>query len=567
MVAVDHLAPTLAMRTVGELKVPEMTAVGNQINPPDPAKGVALMSSILGVRQQRQALQTGAIEQQTARAQAQEAGLKAQQQQGVQDFFQSFDPTGHIGDDGTIDLDSALQSKEFKASGNAKPAIMQALLDAKTKSLENKKALAGLNGSLVTQLGTQVGALGKDPDVVADKTDPTTGVNAGRAKLTAALDNFSKLSPDAARVAAIYRPMLDHTPPGKLSGSVRALQLQAEDASAQQAQQNPAQLAVNTGPATNVYNVDRSQGLQPGQAPAQTIQNDIGPQIVQYPNGTMGPAGGRYGTPGAPPGNPAGTPAPSQGQPPAAPQGAARPSPATNPFKGPNGAHVWTAQDTMPDRNAPKAVQEQYQVAVQGASQAVDAARTADKDYGVNMSLADNIRRLSSDTATGPGTAAWNSVMGGIGSRFGASNIADYQQLGAFLENQASRLQASMNLPSTNAGLAAGQAIGGHTGYQREAIQAKNDYLQSLVEGAHQYRSMMDRVEGFTGMPNPMAVKAAQAAWNANFDPRIYEGEMAYARSKEEGQKFMEKLTPKEKADLIVKRKNLQALSQGQIPQ
>ena len=204
---------------------------------------------------------------------------------------------------------------------------------------------------------------------------------------------------------------------------------------------------------------------------------------------------------------------------------------------------------------------------MQGASQAVDAARTADKDYGVNMSLADNIRRLSSDTATGPGTAAWNSVMGGIGSRFGASNIADYQQLGAFLENQASRLQASMNLPSTNAGLAAGQAIGGHTGYQREAIQAKNDYLQSLVEGAHQYRSMMDRVEGFTGMPNPMAVKAAQAAWNANFDPRIYEGEMAYARSKEEGQKFMEKLTPKEKADLIVKRKNLQALSQGQIPQ
>jgi hypothetical protein len=183
------------------------------------------------------------------------------------------------------------------------------------------------------------------------------------------------------------------------------------------------------------------------------------------------------------------------------------------------------------------------------------------------MSLADNIRMLAGDTKSGPGTETWNRYVGALGSRLGANNISDYQTLGAFLENQASRLQNSMNLPSTNSGLATAQAIGGHTGYQPAAIQAKNDYLQSLVEGTHQYRAMMDRVEGFTGNPNPQAVQAAQAAWNQNFDPRVYEGEMAYARSKKDGDAFMAKLTPKQAAELRTKRQNLQKLANGEMPQ
>jgi hypothetical protein len=270
--------------------MPDMTPVGAMVKPPDPMQGINTMSGILGLQQQRQDLQTGQYTQQ-------KAALEAGQQQGVQNFFSTWDPSEHIAQDGTTDLDSALTSKEFKAAGNAKPAIMQALLDAKSKQLTNKTQLAGLNSALVTQLGSQAGALAKDPDVVADESDPTTGVNPGRAKVTQMFANFAKQSPDAARIAQIYGPMAEHTPPQKLSNAVTALQMQAQDVGGQQAQQNPQQFAVNTGPATNVYNVNKATGLQPGQQPAQAIRQGLAP--TDQPNykrqaaaaGTEGAAG------------------------------------------------------------------------------------------------------------------------------------------------------------------------------------------------------------------------------------------------------------------------------------
>src|SRR5690348_13070824 len=146
-----------------------MIPVGDKIIPPNPQAGISSMSGILGLQQQRQALQTG---QQIL----QQEQLKSGQQQGIQSFFQNWDPSEHVGDDGTTDLDSALQSPQFRAAGNAKPAIMQALLDVKQKQLGAKQQLASLNSDLTKQFGTAVGALADDPDVKADKTDPATGV-------------------------------------------------------------------------------------------------------------------------------------------------------------------------------------------------------------------------------------------------------------------------------------------------------------------------------------------------------------------------------------------------------
>jgi hypothetical protein len=265
--------------------------VGAMIQPPDLNKGISTLSGMLGLRQQQQSLQTG-------QQQLQQEQLKTAEAQGVQNFFQTWDPSQHIAEDGSTDLDSALQSKEFKAAGNAKPAIMKYLLDIKDKQLSNKQSLSSLNKDLVTQFGTAMGALAKDDDVVADKTDPTTGVNAGRAKVDQFLGNFSKLSPDAARVAQIYGPITQHAPPGKLSHGVSALQLQAQSASEQQTQQNPQQYAVNTGGATNVYNVDRSIGLQPGQQPAQSIKATLGP-TEQLPYRRAAAAAGTEGAQGA----------------------------------------------------------------------------------------------------------------------------------------------------------------------------------------------------------------------------------------------------------------------------
>jgi hypothetical protein len=265
-----------------------MTPVGNTIIPPDPTKGVNTFSGILGLKQQQQQLQIGA---QTL----QQEQLKTGQQQGVQDFFQSWDPTEHIADDGTTDLDSALQSPQFKSAGNAKPAIMQALLDVKQKQLGNKQALSSLNKDLVTQFGTAMGSLATDEDVKTDKTDPTTGVNAGRAKVNEFLTNFSKLSPDAARVAQIYAPITQKAPPGKLSHGIAALQLQAQSASEQQAQQNPVPGSITAGTHQFPTVTPRATGVPQltGQAfdvPSQVVSTPAGPLGVASPSkGTVSP--------------------------------------------------------------------------------------------------------------------------------------------------------------------------------------------------------------------------------------------------------------------------------------
>lgn len=265
--------------------------VGAMIQPPDPNKGISTLSGILGLRQQQQGLQQQQQAIQIGQQQLQQEQLKTAQQQGVQSFFQAWDPSEHVGDDGSTDLDSALQSKQFKAAGNAKPAIMQALLDIKNKQLGNKQALSTLNSDLVRQFGTGMGALATDEDVVADKTDPKTGVNTGRAKIDQFLGNFSKLSPDAARVAQIYGPITQHAPPGKLSKGVQAMQLQAQSASEQQAQQNPVPGSFDTGTQILPTVTSRATGVPQLTGQAVNRQN-----VVSTPSGPLAVATPARGT-------------------------------------------------------------------------------------------------------------------------------------------------------------------------------------------------------------------------------------------------------------------------------
>src|ERR1039458_4176110 len=232
-----------------------------------PQSGLATLGDLMSLRTsvnqqalQRQALQTGQYQQQSAQATAQQDQIKAQQQQGVQSFFQQWDPTQHLAPDGTTDTESVHKDPAYQNAGIAKPAIDEALLGIKQRQLQAKSTLAGLNDSLLNQYSKGVGALAKDPDVVADTTDPVTGVNAGRAKVDAFNTNFGKLSPDAARVAQTFGPITTHAPPGKLSGAIQAQQMMGEDVASQQGQQNPEQLAVQRGGSQDIYNVQKAQG-------------------------------------------------------------------------------------------------------------------------------------------------------------------------------------------------------------------------------------------------------------------------------------------------------------------
>ncbi|HUD10942.1 MAG TPA: hypothetical protein VMS08_00905 [Candidatus Saccharimonadia bacterium] len=227
-----------------------------------PQKGLQTISSLLSLKSQQLGIQQQQQGLQGQAAQVQQEQLKAGQEQGVQNFFQQWDPSAHIGSDGTTDVDSALQSPAYQGAGNAKPGIMQSLLDIKNRQLTNKQSLATLNGQLLTQFSQGMGALAKDPDVVSDQADPTTGVNAGRAKVDQFINNFSKLSPDAQRVAQIYGPVTQHAPQGKLSDGIQAIQMQGQDVGGQQAQQNPIPGARSTGMQIIPTVTQKSEGIE-----------------------------------------------------------------------------------------------------------------------------------------------------------------------------------------------------------------------------------------------------------------------------------------------------------------
>ena len=261
--------------------------VGAMVKVPDPNQAISTMSGILGLKQQRQDLATGALKQQS---QALETG----QQQGVQNFFKTWDPSQHVAADGTPDVESAYSSKEFQNAGNAKPAILGALLDMKKKQYDNIGALSGINKDLTDQFRQGMGGLAKDDDVVADKVDPATGVNVGRAKVNQFISEFGKNSPDAARIAQIYAPIVQHAPPGKLSHGVQVMQMQGQAASEQQAQQNPVPGSFDTGTQILPTTTNRATGIpqRTGQVvnKQSVIATPAGPSAVVTPaRGTMTP--------------------------------------------------------------------------------------------------------------------------------------------------------------------------------------------------------------------------------------------------------------------------------------
>jgi hypothetical protein len=198
---------------------------------------------------------------------------------------------------------------------------------------------------------------------------------------------------------------------------------------------------------------------------------------------------------------------------------------------------------------------------VKGANSHVEAVRAADENYGNNKAISAAIRNLASNAKTGPGTDTWNHVMGVLGTE----KANNYQELGAFLDRQAATVRGQMGLPGTNQGAEEAKMIAGNTGYNAPVIKDKNDYTEALTEGLHAYRNGLDRVAGFSGQADPAQVNKYRAQWAQNFDPNVYKGELAYKRSKAEGDAFMSTLKPNEAASIAAKRKALQQLSSGQL--
>ena len=536
--------------------------VASQIKPPDPQAGIQTLSGFLGLRQQRQNLQTGQYQQEIAQAQSQQEQQTTRQRQAAAQFFQNYDVASHVGPDGTIDLDQALTNPQLKATGDAYPVIASNLIDIKNKQLQAKTGLANLTDNLRQQFYKNVGGLSTDSDV---KAGNATGIG----KTLDAIDQFGQSGgPDAVRVAATYKPIIQALQQSgkteKLPEVLRNFQLQAQDASSQ------TNLTRGT-PGT----MDTGGGLQPGVQDAFTgaftpagkpIPKQLGPEAraesVDLGNGQraiLNRATGQYELVQPGPGQSSQT----RNAPPGL---AGTNSSPPQPFGRDAQGRVLTAADAAPPANAPRADQENYRVAAAAARDHVSTVRDQDQGYGTNMAVASEIRRLSGSTTTGPGTTAFNQWAGTLGTRVGV-DISDYQKLGAFLDRQSADLRKQMGLPGTNAGQETAAAISGNTEYQRKAIQAKNDYNEALTQGLHDYRQGLDRVESFTGDANPREVQRYRAAWTSNFDPRAYEYKLAKQRGDADAaNSFLANLSPQQAKATAQKLRNLDKLTQGQAP-
>ncbi len=470
-------------------------------------QAVQTLSGLLSLQQQRQALAGQA-------ADVQQAQQTANQRAHIATFMQSFDPTKHVGSDGTLDLDEVLTDPKLRAAaGDQFPQIMQTMIQAKQGQLANKQSLANLNGELRNQFSSTVGSLRTDPEIVKDTPE-------GRAKVQQALGDFAETGgPDAARIADVYQGVIQHVPPGKLSQALSNFQLQAMDASTQAGRQAPSYTDVggklqqtNPQAAGGAPNGDLEKGIPPG---AFVVEDAFHRKFVLNPKTNsvvpLGEGGGE--------------------------------NPSTNAKQG--GGYT-----------QPVANQQQVLDSIENTRAIGD---TAPSFRNTNSQLL----RLSKETMTGPATQTLQKVAAIVGLPSGSN----YQEISAYLDRQAAMQARAMGVPNTNAGLAAAASASGTTEYTPKALQEKVKFADAMNSGAIAYRQGLDKSVGTGPTPDLSKYQSFRSAWTKNYDPDIFRAEDAQRRGDtEELESLKKRLGKKGMADLATKSANLRQLENGQIP-
>src|ERR1700761_5056237 len=91
------------------------------VKPPDPNAQFSTLNNILGFQQKNLDIQAKKQALQGQAAEVQQEQQNASQRQAAAQFYKNFDPTDHIGQDGTLDLNTAMRDPALNATGDAKP--------------------------------------------------------------------------------------------------------------------------------------------------------------------------------------------------------------------------------------------------------------------------------------------------------------------------------------------------------------------------------------------------------------------------------------------------------------
>jgi hypothetical protein len=151
------------------------TPVALGIKPPDPMSGINTYSGILGLQQQKQALQTGQYQQQSAQANASQDQQKNRELQAVSGLMQNVHGGGYRKDDGTFDEQKFADDVQAVAPVYGQDVATSARSQA-NEIVRNQKAKQDLTDEARASLGSKLSALARDPNTRrGDVIDAYTG--------------------------------------------------------------------------------------------------------------------------------------------------------------------------------------------------------------------------------------------------------------------------------------------------------------------------------------------------------------------------------------------------------
>ena len=433
----------------------------------------------------------------------------AQQTQRQRAALAKYDFGQHVGEDGTVDLNSLTQDPELRAAaGDQYLDVLQHAAAAKQSQLEAKSKLFSLRGDQVASLAQTITPLLSDPDVAQDNEK-------GRQKVNEAWMQYGQLHGDEALpVLRTFAAPLKNAPPGKMQQALRMIQMQALDVERQREARLPT--LVNKGGSLVNVNPDVSTAA-PGEipltlAPGATIVTDQkGAQFLLNPQtNTVTPVG---------------APGPS-------------------------------AAPTAPTFTQPKYVGQTEDIRAQ--QQEVDAVRKQADAAPVNRNIFQHILKMADETNTGPLVSLIQNTS--IGGQVFGDN---YQELGKYLEKNAIANMQAMGGPPSDARLSAAVAANGSTKFNPKALKAVTDFNYATNTGLERYRQGLDKAIGTGTNVDYSKLPAFKAAWAKNFDIDAFRLENAVADGNESQQReILESLTPARRKEVARKMAALDSLAE-----
>jgi hypothetical protein len=437
----------------------------------------------------------------------------AQQTQRQRAALAKYDFGQHVGEDGTVDLNSLTQDPELRAAaGDQYLDVLQHAAAAKQSQLEAKSKLFTLRGDQVASLAQTITPLLSDPDVAQDNEK-------GRQKVNEAWMQYGQLHGDEALpVLRTFAAPLKNAPPGKMQQALRMIQMQALDVERQREARLP--ILVNKGGSLVNVNPDVSTAA-PGEIPltlapgsqAVTRTDQLGNVYVEYRD----PRGNVVGT------------APMGGE-----GGPAR--------FGPGERHTFEAQAESNFQN-------------------VDANRKAAAMAPQQLDQINKALDLSKGVSTGAWAAKRAQIESGLGSLIpgyqGMDDASKLQELDKFAERIATDASRVLGVNArTDAERESIHKQNANIGYTPQAIQAVLQYAKAQTmameaKGNAQEEWLKKEGNGITKQHE------FETDFRKAYDPVIFQ---LQAADPEERKKIIDGLDAKEAASLKEKRAKLRAL-------